>query len=243
LIVRKNEHQRQLYFQYSSALTGKLSAQIESVIDYWSLREVSDSLLEENARLRHLLYRSSIALPDPVSTDSTRVYRVVPARVIKNSVNARNNYLVLDKGSDSGIRRGMGVLHDHGPVGVVIATTPSFSKVLSILHSESMVSAALKRNHYFGSLVWRSTNPERMRLEAVPKHADLSIGDTVVTSGQSVVFPPGVVIGVVDTFWIDRGSSFFSIDVDLSLDISRIDNAYVVDFALRSQLDSLDVIQ
>ena len=52
LIIRKNDHQRQLYFQYSSAITGKLSAQVQSWVDYWSLRETSDSLLNENARLR-----------------------------------------------------------------------------------------------------------------------------------------------------------------------------------------------
>ncbi len=243
LIIRKNDHQRQLYFQYSSSLTGKVSAQFQSFIDYWSLREVSDSLLNENARLRHLLYQSSGATIDTLPGDSTRLYRIISARVIKNSVNARNNYLVLDKGSDSGVRSGMGVLHDKGPVGIVIATSRRFAKVLSILHSEAMISAAIKRNNYFGSLVWRSNNPEKMRLEAVPKHADLRIGDTIVTSGQSVVFPRDLVIGVVDTFWIERGSSFYSIDVTLDLDISRINHAYVADYTWAAELDSLDVIQ
>ena len=137
----------------------------------------------------------------------------------------------------------MGVLHDDGPVGIVIATTRRFSKVLSILHSEAMISAAIKRNNYFGSLVWRSNNPEMMRLEAVPKHADIRVGDTVVTSGQSVVFPPDIPIGVVDTFWIDRGSSFYSINVSLNLDISSISHVYLVDYAWSAELDSLDLVQ
>jgi rod shape-determining protein MreC len=243
LIIRKNDHQRQLYFQYSSTLTGKVSAQFQSLIDYWSLREVSDSLLNENAHLKHLLYQSTGPTIDTLPGDSTRLYRVIPARVIKNSINARNNYLVLDKGSDAGVQSGMGVLHDDGPVGIVIATSRRFAKVLSILHSEAMISASIKRNNYFGSLVWRSNNPEKMRLEAVPKHADLRIGDTIVTSGQSVVFPRDLMIGVVDTFWIERGSSFYSIDVTLNLDISRISYGYIADYTWATELDSLDVIQ
>ncbi|HLF62495.1 MAG TPA: rod shape-determining protein MreC [Saprospiraceae bacterium] len=243
LIIRKNDHQRQLYFQYSSAVTGRISAQFQSFIDYWSLREESDSLLNENARLRHLLYQSAATVPDAQTVDSTLLYHIIPARVIKNSVNARNNYVVLDQGSDIGIHRGMGVLHDDGPVGIVIATSRRFSKVLSILHSQAMVSAAIKRNHYFGSLVWRSSNPQIMRLEAVPKHADLRVGDTIVTSGQSVVFPRDIMIGIVDTFWIERGSSFYSIDVALNLDISRINHAYIIDYTWAAEVDTLDLIQ
>jgi rod shape-determining protein MreC len=243
LIVRTNENQKQLYFQYSSGITGKLSSRVESFVDYWSLGEINDSLLTENARLRHNLYQEDVAYVDSVRAPFLLPYTVIPARIIKNSVNARNNYVVIDRGSDAGIRKGMGVLHDDGPVGIVIATSPRFAKVLSILHSESMISASLKRNNYFGALVWKSTNPVQMRLEAVPKHALVQVGDTVVTSGQSAVFPRDIVIGVVDTFWIDRGSSFYSIDVNLNLDISRLDHVYVLDFAHTAELDSLDRVQ
>lgn len=243
LIVRKNDHQRQLYFKYSSALTGRLSAQVGSFNRYWRLSEVNDSLLNENAQLRQHLFGLAPAFAGLKYDSVFTAYRVIPSKVIKNSVNARNNYLVLDRGSDHGVRRGMGVLCEDGPVGIVIATTQKFSKVLSLLHSEAMISAAIRRNHYFGSLVWRSTNPGMMRLEAVPKHADVQVGDTIVTSGQSAVFPGDLSIGVVDTFWVDRGSSFYSIDVSLTLDISRIDHAYIVDYAWSDQLDSLDSVQ
>jgi len=194
-------------------------------------------------KLKEAMYQSPGPLPAVTLTDSFRPYHIFPARVVKNSVNSRNNYLVVDQGSEAGVRRGMGVLHDDGPVGIVIATTRRFSKVLSILHSEAMISAAIERTNYFGSLVWRSNNPEMMRLEAVPKHANIKIGDAVVTSGQSVLFPPDFPIGVVDTFWIDRGSSFYSIDVSLSLDISSISHVYLVDYAWSAELDSLDNVQ
>jgi rod shape-determining protein MreC len=243
IIIRKNEHQKQLYFQYSSAVSGRLSAQVQSFVDYWSLDEIRDSLLTENARLIEELSAMHVPVGDSLPPDTVRMFEIIPARVVKNSIAARNNFLLLDKGARDGIRPGMGVLHDNGPVGVVVATSEHFARVLSILHSQSMVSAAIRRNGYFGSLVWRSVNPRRMRMEAVPKHADIGIGDTIVTSGLSVVYPPDVVIGVVDTFWIERGSSFYSIDVNLDLDISRISHAYVVNNLYAAEIDSLDVIQ
>lgn len=243
LIIRQNDHQRQLYFQYSSTLTGRMSERFDVFLDYWKLEEVNDSLLTENAQLRQALYRQSTSYPDSLRPDYLSTYRIIPARVIKNSVHARNNYVVLDRGSEAGIRTGMGVLHEDGPVGIVIATSPRFSKVLSLLHSESMTSTSVRRNNYFGSLVWKSTNPLRMRMEAVPKHAPIQVGDTVVTSGQSAIFPPDVVVGTIDTFWIDRGSSFYSIDVNLNIDIGRLDHVYVLDYAWSQELDSLDAVQ
>ena len=95
LIIRKNDHQQQLYFQYSSAITGKLSAQVESIVDYWTLRQISDSLRAENARLRHQLYRQPAAYSDTIRPSYDLPYKVIPARVIKNSVNARNNSPLL----------------------------------------------------------------------------------------------------------------------------------------------------
>ena len=243
LIIRNNAHQREQYFQYSSSVTGSLSARVESFVDYWHLKELNDSLLEENSRLRHDLYQGPLENTDSVPAPFELPYLVVPAHVIKNSINARNNYVVLDKGSNAGIQPGMGVLTDDGPVGIVIATSQRFSKVLSLLHSESMVSASIKRNNYFGSLVWRSSNPKKMRLEAVPKHARVQTGDTVTTSGQSAVFPKGILIGTVDSLWIETGSSFYSIDVNLNIDLSSIDHVYVLKYAWATELDSLDQIQ
>ena len=243
LIIRNNEHQRQQYFQYSSSVTGRLSERFESFVDYWSLREMNDSLMQENARLHNELLREALEYPDSTRPQLLDPYHVVAARVIKNSVNSRNNYIVLDQGSNAGVRKGMGVIHDSGPVGIIIATSARFSKAISLLHSESMISASIERNNYFGSLVWRSANPQRMRLDAIPKHADVQVGDTIVTSGQSAVFPRGVVIGTVDTMWVEKGSSFYSIDVDLNVDISKLDHVYVLEYRWAHELDSLEQIQ
>ncbi len=240
LIVGMNERQQVLFYEFSGSLAGTVNARYTQFADYISLRTVNDSLMAENARLREMLYQRAGPVSTITSQDTATPFTVVPARVVRNSVNQRNNFMIIDRGSNDGVAPGMGVLHDQGPVGLVVAVTPGFSKVMSLLHGDAMVSSAIRRTNYFGALVWRSPNPTRMQLEAVPKHADIVIGDTVVTTGQSFIFPGDLVIGVVDTFFLERGSNFFTIDVVLQMDISRIDNVYVAHNERRLELKSLE---
>ncbi len=148
--------------------------------------------------------------------------------------------MTINRGLKEGVRHGMGVVDDAGIVGIVDNTSPSFSRVLSILHGSSRISASLKSSGYFGTLVWRGFNPTKMSLEAIPKHAVIHSGDTVQTSGYSHIFPQGITIGIVDTFWIDGGSNFYTIDVNLNNDLSKTDQVYVVQNLIKGELDSLE---
>jgi rod shape-determining protein MreC len=134
----------------------------------------------------------------------------------------------------------MGVVDEKGIIGIVRNVRPSFSSVLSILHNASRVSVSLKRNQYFGTLLWNGFNPTKMSLAAVPKHADIRIGDTVQTSGYSHIFPKGLMVGTVDSFWIEGGSNFYTIDVSLVNDLSKVNNVYVIKNLVKAELDSLE---
>lgn len=238
MVVQANERQAEIYHKSADLFTGALNKQVSSFADYWNLGEVNDSLRRENAMLRSRL--ANLKEPAPASTAPVdTVYEIIPARVIKNSIQSRNNYITLEGGSNIGSERGMGVISPDGPVGVVISTTKRYSKVLSLLHANTMISAAVKNKGYFGSLVWRGFNPTIMQLDAIPKHAPLETGDTIVTSGYSQTFPHGLQIGVVDTFTLERGSNFYSIDVRLDVDLSNIQSVYLIRNRRASEVDSL----
>ena len=99
---------------------------------------------------------------------------------------------------------------------------------MSILNIDMKLSAKINRNNYFGSLVWSGYESKKMLLEAVPKHADIQKGDTVVTSGYSTLFPEGIMIGTIDTFHIPSGRNFYEITVNLTNDMNAIQYIYVV---------------
>ncbi len=236
LIVKYNDDQRSIFLNSSSIFSGKLYNMADKAYEYNNLRTVADSLAEENARLRSRLFnieRTIAYLPaddQPLDSCILEPFRIIHARVINNSINQRNNHFTIDRGSADSIRPGMGVISPHGIAGIIDQVGEKYSTAISILHSAARVSASIRRNHYFGSLVWKEIDPHHMILEAIPRQADIMIGDTVVTSGYSFIYPKGIFIGTIERFWSEGGSNYYTIEVRLHEDIARLDRVYVVDY-------------
>lgn len=234
LVIRYNEGQREIFLHSSNIMSGKIYKAADDFYRYNSLSKISDSLAVENASLKARVFNLERSLqqytPPEKSVDSciAQTYSLIAATVISNSVNQRNNHFTIDKGYQHGVRRGMGVITATGIAGIIDHVDNQYATAISILHSASRVSASIKRNNYFGSLEWKEINPANMILEAVPRQADVHIGDTIVTSGYSFKFPYGVFIGTVEKFWTPGGSNYYSIDVKLHEDIARLNRVYVV---------------
>lgn len=237
LIVRYNEDQRAIFLNSSSVFSGKLYKMADKAYEYNNLRVISDSLAKENARLKSEVFNLERSIhhfstsEQPIDSCILQTFRIVDARVINNSINLRNNHFTIDKGKQDSIRTGMGVISPHGIAGIIDQVGEQYATAISILHSAARISASIKRNHYFGSLVWKEIDPRHMILEAIPRQADILIGDTIVTSGYSFIYPKGIFIGTVERFWTEGGSNYYTIEVKLHEDIARLDQVYVVDYS------------
>src|SRR5690606_25011024 len=160
-----------------------------------SLQKMNDSLVAENAALRAQLpdsYFDDEQRSVPVWDTSGRYvqqYAYTPARVIRNSVNRASNLVYLDKGTRHGIRTQMGVINANGIVGQVINVTDNFSVAMSVLSKDFKVSAKFRKNDFFGNLHWTGLQSNVAMLEEIPKHVPAEVGDTIVTSGFSEMFP------------------------------------------------------
>lgn len=236
LVVRYNENQQSIFTNSSSILTGKLYEVTQDAIHYNRLQVTVDSFAVETAALKEKIFnlerRLQKVTPAEKSPDSTilETYQIIEARVISNTVSQRNNHFTIDRGREDGLRSGMGVISPHGIAGIVNHVGEKYASAISILHSAARISASIRRNQYFGSLVWKEIDPGHMVLEGVPKQADILIGDSIVTSGYSFIFPKGIFIGTVDRFWTEGGSNYYTIDVRLHEDIARLDQVYVIHF-------------
>lgn len=234
--------QKNILFSSANGITGSFMDKYNNFILYWNLPEENEKLAKENAQLKAHLRRDKlnhqIDTVMPYDSLYERQYGYIAALVINNSVNLQNNYLTLNRGKKHGIEPNSGVISSEGIVGIVRNTSYRYSTVLSLLHRNTKISAMIKRNQYHGSLVWKNTNPQNMTLEAIPKHADVEINDTIITSGYSSIFPEGLMVGVVDTFWKEAGSNFYTIDVRLSADLNKTRNVYVIkDYLKKEQLE------
>lgn len=236
LIVKYNDEQRSIFLNSSSIFSGKLYNMADKAYEYNNLRIIADSLASENAQLKTSLFNIQRTM-DHISTGEQSMdscilepFRIIHARVINNSINQRNNHFTIDRGSRDGLRQGMGVVSPHGIAGIIDQVGDQYSTAISILHSAARVSASIRRNQYFGSLVWKEIDPAHMILEAIPRQADIQIGDTIVTSGYSFIYPRGIFIGTVERFWTEGGSNYYTIEVKLHEDIARLDRVYVVEY-------------
>ena len=238
LIIRYNQTQHSIFLNSSSRMSASLLSGKQKVRSYMSLQEVNDSLVLENARLLQA-QNSGNSEPDLNRFQPEGNYAFIPAKVISNSIVLRNNNVTLNRGSQDGVKLGMGIAEDNGIVGIVSHVSKSYSQGISLLNSNTRISASIRKKDYFGNLVWEGQDPLRLTLEAVPKHANVSVGDTIVTSGYSAIFPPDLVIGYIESFEIDPGQSYYSIEVKLVNDLSKLNYVYIIDHEAKNIIDSL----
>jgi rod shape-determining protein MreC len=245
LIVQNNQYQGAKFFNSANSLVGGLNTFSQDVRDYFLLRDVNATLAEENTMLRNILEQVNQQKDHMVSsmvTDSTFISRFdfISARVINNSVSGYTNYITINKGLSDGIEPGMAVISSMGAVGKVKRTSRHFSVVTSVLNINLRLSGMLKRTGHFGTIQWNGRDPQLVEFEYIPRHVKPVIGDTVITSGYSGVFPEGIVIGTVETVELLEETPFYEIRVKLVQDFYKLSFVTVIKSNLLHELDSLE---
>jgi len=129
----------------------------------------------------------------------------------------------------------MGVANSKGVIGIVTNVSTHFCVVLSVLNSLNSIGCKLKNTNYFGSAQWDGKDYQKLTLEEIPNHVDVQKGDTVVTSGYGAIFPEGIMIGTVDTLWKNFENNFFTIQLNTSVDLKKINNVYLIKNILQEE--------
>ena len=245
LMVNNTSYQRAKFLNSSNRLTGKVYLSFHNAGQYFSLRKANEELARENAALRARLFSGSPSneIVDSLinaNKDSLLTYRFIAAQVINNSVNKGFNYLTLDKGSADGIKPDMGIICGKGTVGIVINVSKNFSTALSILNPMTRISARLKNSKYYGTVLWQNRDYQRADLAEIPFHVDSQVGDSVVTSGYSAIFPENILIGTISSFSKGEGKNFYQIKLDLAADFKSLYNVYVIEYRYAEEHSKLE---
>ena len=255
LLFRNNSYQGSVWFSSANAVTGKVYEWDSAVESYFSLSGVNSQLTQRNAFLEQqvrMLDDSIARLTRSQEAAVTRLSsmvpfqgcRLIPAKVVANMVNRYDNLITIDKGSADGVKRDMGVVCGMGVVGIVYLVSEHYSIVIPALNSHSNISCTIQRRGYFGYLRWRGGSSQLAYLEDVPRHAHFKLGDNVVTSGYSSVFPPGVMVGKVLHVFNSADGLSYRVQVKLSTDFARLrDVCLVDDSALQERIDLMRAAQ
>ena len=85
-----------------------------------------------------------------------------------------------------------------------------------------------KKSNHFGSLIWNAKNAGYVQLIDVPRLASVQKGDTVVTGGQSTIFPENIPVGIIDKIFTDTENNYYTLNIRLFSDMTNLNHVYVI---------------
>jgi rod shape-determining protein MreC len=248
LLFNYNNFQQSALFSTANRLNGWLYTIEESVYGYFNLRDNNESLLRQNNELELKIANLESSLR--TFTDSTKIpllrmkegeeFRLIPARVIQNSVTHYRNFITLNVGKVDGVKPEMGVANADGIVGVISLVTNYYSVVIPVLNRDQRFSCKLKNVNATGSLTWDGFDRRFAYLEEIPPYVAVSKGDTVVTSGFSAVFPEGIMVGTVQDYKISEDANYLRLKIRLSTHFDALSNVRVIRYKHRDELKKLE---
>ncbi|MDO5395265.1 MAG: rod shape-determining protein MreC [Bacteroidales bacterium] len=248
LLFTFNPYQHHVYLTSASRIAGGVYGAANHVTSYFNLRENNEDLNRRNVTLQNevLALREQIQTLRERHADTSQIlpmarhYDFIVCHVINNSVMRPYNYITVNKGSNDGVAPEMGVIDQNGVVGIVNVVTPNYARVISVLNPHFRFSCKIKGDESFGSLVWDGKDPRFAVLEELPRHTVCHRGDTVVTSGYSAVFPPGLPVGIVESNNASDNDNFFSLRIRLLSDFTKLNNVQIVRNNNAAELNMLD---
>ncbi len=239
LIINNNDYQRSRYVGVENEIVGKIYSVSNNVNAYVGLRKSNHDLMEyaaiQEARIQSLenQLKEAYALRDTlqfplVHPDTLPPYEFIHATIVNKELSKVNNFLTLNKGSNHGVEKDMGVLSSTGIVGIVINASPGYSIVIPILNPKSRPSCKVLGSNYSGPLVWDEQDMRYAALEDLPRHVEFQIGDTVVTSGYSAVFPEGIPVGIIEGQKKQKNDNFNSLKVRIFTDFWNLSHVLII---------------
>lgn len=229
LTIQSHSYHKSKLISSANFLSGGVYEKMNNVEEYFNLKIQNEELAKENARLKGILFNVKDSTQIPYDTiHGVKKIDLISAKVIKNSYNVHENYLTLDKGEKDGLKQDMGVINSLGIVGVVENTSKNYATVLSILNVKSPINAKIKKSGHFGSLVWNGKSTGFVQLTDVPRLASVKRGDTIVTGGQSTIFPEDINIGTIEKVYIDNETNFYTLEIRLFNDMTSLGHVYII---------------
>lgn len=242
LVHQYNNYHRSYFVNLVHTTRSIFSEKMTGIGNYLSLKKENERLVQENLTYRNLLKRNwnkrdyeKFTIHDSIYEQQ---YVYIEARVINNSIHKNHNYITLDKGENHGVKPDMAVVSEEGIVGIIKATSPNYSTVLSVLNLNFKVSGKFKKNNYFGPVNWNGRDPSILLLNEILHHVPVSKGDSIVTSGYSNIFPEGIMIGHIDSY--ELKGNFYNIEIDLSTNMRNLSQVYIIEKLFKEEIQQLE---
>lgn len=252
LIFHYNSYQRSVFVNSSDELVGRVYSVSGNVVSYFGLRGVNENLTQTNADLQNKI----LAMEDYINKlegDSLKTkaflldsiqsrYTSQVVGVVNNSISQIDNYIWINKGSKEGIHPDMGVISHQGIVGIVRFVSQNYAVVQPVINPKTILSCKVKGTNAPGSLIWDGKDYQYTNLEGFPRFEKFQKGDTIITSGDSKMFPEGIMVGVVEDSKNQSNDNFLTLKVRLATDFASLRNVIVIKNRDRDELIELEKV-
>lgn len=242
LTIQSHSFHKSRIISSANFLSGGVYEKMNNISEYLNLRTENEALALENARLKSIVFntKDTLALQKIDKIKGVDPKDIVVSKVIHNSYNVHENFLTLNSGSLQGVKPDMGVINSLGIIGIIDKTSPKYSTVISILNVKSRINAKIKKSNHFGSLNWNGKSTGFVQLVDVPRLASVRKGDTIVTGGQSVIFPENINIGTIHKVYVDDKTNYYTLDIKLFNDMTNLGHVYIIKSEDREELNNLE---
>lgn len=226
----------------TNAILGRVRETMTELNSYLGLRAQNQRLLHQNARLEAeylallRIVRDAQAqgqLPEITLSEGVQLPQgsVLTARVVNLRQMQGQAYYIIDKGEQDGLKADMPVMSASGVMGAVMATSQNYSVVIPIINAKLRLSCSLRGKGDHGTLIALGAEAGVV-LGGLPNHSKVAVGDTVLTSGLSYIYPEGLYVGVVEQEQRDGVSgadaAFATYRVRLGTDFNSLSYVYVL---------------
>jgi rod shape-determining protein MreC len=224
---------------------GGLESVKDDYIALWNVRE-------ENKRLQALVdryveqlgeyregYSTYLHLQELLEFKEKLNFQPLAARVVGKEPAYWYQTIVVDRGRKDDVLEGMIVLAPQGVVGQIIHTSEHYAKVLLANAPSSAIDAMIQKNRTRGIL--KGVGEKGYILQYVPKHANVLVGDHIVTAGIGGIFPAGIPLGRVSQVFKKKRGMFQEITVEPNVDFQRLENVVIDPTDRRRMFESMNL--
>ena len=239
MIINMGTFQSSIFQRTVLNITSVFYEKIDNVTNYFSLKKINEDLSEKNSILQQRVsnLEDFIARKNYESTlYEDTIVKIMPAKVVNQTIDKINNYLIINKGIKDGVQENMGIISTEGVVGVVQSVSTNYAEVISILNSKLNISGKLKKSGYLCSVFWSGNSPYTGSVINIPEHITVEVGDTVVTSGYSSIFPENIVIGTVKSVSLNPSTAWNDLQIKYAVDFTTL---HYVNIVVGSHFDEL----
>ncbi len=215
-----------------AAMIGFAQQEWTEIAGYLKLREKNESLLLENTRLalensalQEMKYENS-RLRNLIKFKEESNLELIAAKVIGKQKKGFINDIFLNVGTAEGVAKNMPVVISKGLVGKLHQVGKHRSNAQLLLDRNFRASAIVQRSRVKGIVAWQGG--DRCVLNEVPNRSDVKVGDWVVTSGFSEIFPAGLKIGRIDEISAASHGLFMNISLKPAINFDMLEEVFVI---------------